>query len=375
MTAPAVLVPGAVFGTIGALAAFPLRLAAREVERQHGQLRRGVTRRTTHVVFGRTLLARAGLSKNGDAEIERRVAAERAAAHKLLSENGFLRLLGLMKAPEASTLSRQSLIEQSRLSGADLDLLSLFDAFEHDAEPYSFRDLILARKYAGLIAGGATWGAIARSVHRSGPVASLTAKSLNVGSQHGRPDAIYLEGGQSELDGQLLFDLGTAGAEGDDTLEELFAEAEAAEEGGDHDGAAALYQRCLAIDPSDAIAAFNRANCLRAGGHAADAAHDYARAIKLDPAFVEAWFNLAGLMSEQGREASARRHLQKAIALDKNYADPVFNLARLEFDAGNLLEARRLWVRYLELDTDSEWARVAAKGVQFVDMQMARTAG
>ncbi|MER8410398.1 tetratricopeptide repeat protein [Mesorhizobium sp. M1342] len=371
MTAPT----GAVFGTRGALAAFPLRLAAREVERRHGQLRRGITRRTTHVVFGRTLLAKAGLSRNGDAEIERGVAAEREAGRTLISENGFLRLLGLMKTPEASSLSRQSLIDQSRLSGSDLDLLGLFDAFEHDVEPYSFRDLILARKYAGLIAGGATWGAIARSVHRSGPVASLTAKSLNVGSQHGRADAIYLEGGQSELDGQLLFDLGTAGAEGDDTLEELFIEAEAAEEQGDHDGAAALYQRCLAIDPSDAIAAFNRANCLRAGGHAADAAHDYINAIKLDPAFVEAWFNLAGLMSEQGREASARRHLQKAIALDKTYADPVFNLARLEFDAGNLPEARGLWVRYLELDAESEWARVAAKGVQFVDLQLARTAG
>ncbi|TPK89511.1 tetratricopeptide repeat protein [Mesorhizobium sp. B2-4-17] len=372
MTARAVSVPGAVFGTIGALAAFPLRLAAREVERQHGQLRRGITRRTTHIVFGRTLLAKAGLTRNGDAGIERRIAAERAAGRTLISENGFLRLLGLMKAPQAS-LSRQSLIEQSRLSGADLDLLSLFDAFEHDAEPYSFRDLILARKYAGLVAGGATWGAIARSVHRSGPVASLTAKSLNVGSQHGRPDAIYLEGGQSELDGQLLFDLGAA-AQGDDTLEELFADAEAAEEGGDHDGAAALYQRCLAIDPTDAIAAFNRANCLRAGGRVAEAAHDYARAIKLDPAFVEAWFNLAGLMSEEGRDASARRHLQKAIALDSNYADPVFNLARLEFDAGNLVEARRNWVRYLELDAESEWAGVAAKGVQFVDMQLARTA-
>ncbi|TPN13051.1 tetratricopeptide repeat protein [Mesorhizobium sp. B2-3-3] len=369
MTAPAVSVPGAVFGTIGALAAFPLRLAAREVERQHGQLRRGITRRTTHIVFGRTLLAKAGLTRNGDAGIERRIAAEQAAGRTLISENGFLRLLGLMKAPEASSLSRQSLIEQSRLSGADLDLLSLFDAFEHDAEPYSFRDLILARKYAGLVAGGATWVAIARSVHRSGPVASLTAKSLNVGSQHGRPDAIYLEGGQSELDGQLLFDLGAA-AQGDDTLEELFSDAEAAEEGGDHDGAAALYQRCLAIDPSDAIAAFNRANCLRAGGHAREAAHDYARAIKLDPAFVEAWFNLAGLMSEQGRDASARRHLQKAIALDRNYADPVFNLARLEFDAGNLVEARRLWGRYLELDSESEWAGVATKGVQFVDMQL-----
>ncbi|MET3577595.1 tetratricopeptide (TPR) repeat protein [Mesorhizobium robiniae] len=363
MTVPA----GGIFGVVGALAAFPLRLAAREVARQQGQLRRGVTRRTSHVVFGRTLLAKAG-----DAETERRFAAERRAGRTLLSENGFLRLLGLMKAPEASALSRQSLLDQSRLAASDLDLLSLFDAFEHDGEPYSFRDLILARKYAGLVAGGASWGAIARSVHRSGPVASLTAKSLNVGSQHGRADTIYLEGGQSELNGQLLFDLGSPD---DDTLEELFADAEAAEEAENHDAAAALYQRCLAIDPSDAIAAFNRANCLRASGHAAEAAHDYARAIKLDPGFVEAWFNLAGLMTEQGREASARRHLQKAIALDQNYADAVFNLARLEFDAGNLAEARRNWVRYLELDANSEWARMAAKGIQFVDLQMARTAG
>ncbi|WP_370463121.1 tetratricopeptide repeat protein [Mesorhizobium sp.] len=359
--------PGSVFGTIGALAAFPLRLAAREVERQQGKLRRGVTRRTTHVVFGRLYLAR-----TGDAEVERRVATERAAGRKLISENGFLRLLALMKAPEASALSRQSLLEQSRLAADDLDLLSLFDAFEHDREPYSFRDLILARKYAGLIAGGASWGAIARSVHRSGPVASLTAKSLNVGSQHGRADAIYLDDGQSELDGQLLFDLGSPD---DDTLEELFADAEAAEEAENHEQAAALYQRCLAIDPTDAIAAFNRANCLRASGHAAEAAHDYARAIKLDPGFVEAWFNLAGLMSDEGRVASARRHLQKAIALDKAYADPVFNLARLEFDAGNLIEARRLWVRYLELDAESEWARMAQKGIQFVGLQLVRTAG
>ncbi|WP_176478401.1 tetratricopeptide repeat protein [Mesorhizobium sp. WSM3876] len=372
-----VIVPGAVFGVVGALAAFPLRLAAREVERRHAELRRGVTRRTTHVVFGRTLLAKTAMTRTGDAAIERRARAEREAGRELISENGFLRLLGLIKAPETSSLSRQSLIDQSRLAGADLDLLSLFDAFEHDAEPYSFRDLILARKYAGLIASGAGWGAIARSVHRSGPVASLTAKSLNLGSQHGRPDAIYLDDGTSELDGQLLFDLGSpnSGVSGDDTLEELFAEAEAAEEEGRHDDAAALYQRCLAIDPKDAIAAFNRANCLRGAGRAAEAAHDYARAIKLDPGFVEAWFNLAGLMSDEGKVASARRHLQKAIALDKAYADPVFNLARLEFDAGNLAEARRLWVRYLELDAVSEWARLAQKGIQFVDLHMARTAG
>jgi tetratricopeptide (TPR) repeat protein len=353
---------GKTFGTVGALAAFPRRLAVREVERQHGLLMRGVTRRTTHIVFGRILLARA----DGD-WIEARVSAERKAGRKLLSENGFLRLLGLIETPASPTMSRQSLLDQSQLSAQAFDLLALFDAFEHDAEPYSFRDLILAKKYAGLIASGANWNAIARSVHRYGPVASLTAKSLHVEGS----DAIYarLEQGLSELNGQLLFDLD---APGDAELEELFAEAEAAEEDGRYDEAAALYQRCLAMDPDDAVAAFNRANCLRAASRQVEAAHDYARSIKIDPGFVEAWFNLAGLMTDRGRNDSARRHLVKAIALDPNYADAIFNLAKLEFDAGDFTSARRWWVRYLELDAISEWARTAVRGIQFVDLHFAQ---
>ena len=156
---------GKIFGTVGALAAFPRRLAVREVQRQHGLLMRGVTRRTSHIVFGRMLLAKADHNW-----IEARIAPERKAGRRLLSENAFLRLLGLIKAPDASAMTRQSLLDQSRLGAcANSISLSLFDAFEHDAEPYSFRDLILAKKYAGLIASGATWSAIARSVHRYGP--------------------------------------------------------------------------------------------------------------------------------------------------------------------------------------------------------------
>ncbi|MDK1492678.1 tetratricopeptide repeat protein [Sinorhizobium sp. 7-81] len=359
-------VAGQTFGIVGALAAFPRRLAAREVERQLGHLRRGITRQTSHLVFGRSLL-----SKASEAEIEARFDAEIGQNRRPLSENGFLRLLGLMTAPEASALSRQSLLDQSRLAARTFDLLSLFDAFEHDSEPYSFRDLILARKYAGLIDSGATWSAIARSVHRSGSVAALTALSLH----HERSDTIYVRRaeGLSELDGQLLFDLG---APDDAELEDLFARAEAAEEEGLCDEAAALYQRCLAIDPTDSVAAFNRANCLKAAGRQVEAAHDYIRALKLDPSFVEAWFNLAGLMSERGRVDTARRHLQKAIEFDGDYADAIFNLAKLEFDADNLGEARRWWRRYLELDKDSEWARAAERGVQFVDLHLLpRTAG
>ena len=353
---------GATIGLVGALAAFPRRLAAREVDRQNGQLQRGVTRRTTHVVFGRSLLDR-----SSEAEIEARFDAETKLGRQVLSENGFLRLLALMDAPEGSTMARQSLIDQSGLTPRAFALLSLFDAFEHDAEPYSFRDLILSRKYAGLIAGGATWNAIARSVHRSGPVASLTALSLQA---QGR-DAIYARLGDhlSELDGQMLLPLASSD---DAEVEELFATAEALEAEEHFEEAAAAYQRCLAADPRDSVAAFNRANCLRAAGLAAEAAHAYKLALKLDPGFVEAWFNLGGLQSERGRPDTARRYLSQAIALDAAYGDAVFNLAKLEYDAGHLLEARRWWTRYLELDSDSDWAHTAARGVQYVDLHLAQ---
>jgi tetratricopeptide (TPR) repeat protein len=357
---------GKVFGTYGAFSALPRRLVAKEAKRHAILLRRGVSRRTSSLVFGRKLLETAT-----EAHIEARYDAEVKAGRPPLSENGFLRLLGLVKPVEQTELTRQSLLDQSHLDPRLFDLLSLFDAFERNEEPYSFRDLILARKYAGLVAGGANWSAIARSIHRSGPVESLTALSL----QAAGAETIYAvrAEGVSELSGQMVFDLDTAD---DARLEEFFLAAEEEEADGRYEEAAALYQRCLAIDPTDAVAAFNRANCLRAAGHHADAAHDYARAIKLDGSFVEAWFNLAGIMAEDGRIESARRHLSKAIALDADYADAVFNLARLEFDAGDLVEARRLWARYLELDGTSGWAKTALRGIQFIDLQaMQKSAG
>jgi tetratricopeptide (TPR) repeat protein len=202
-------------------------------------------------------------------------------------------------------------------------------------------------------------------------VASLTALSLHA---QGR-EAIYARSGDrlSELDGQMLLPLAMAD---DAEMEEVFALAEALEAEGRYADASAQYQRCLAIDPRDSVAAFNRANCLRSAGLADEAAHAYAQAIKLDPGFVEAWFNLAGLRSDLGQVDAARRHLEKAVELDPAYGDAVFNLAKLEYDAGNLVAARRWWTRYLELDRDSEWARTAARGIQYVDLHLAqRTAG
>lgn len=210
-----------VFGILGALAAFPRRLAARAVEERGGSLRRGTSRQTTHVVLGRKLLARVP-----EREIEARIAAERAAGRLLLSEAGFLRLLGLAESGPVTGIPNSTLLDAG-LTAAELDLLTLFDAFEQDAESRSFRDVILARKYASLRRNGASWSAIARSVHRFGQAGALTAERLQVGPCRG------ILVGDAEPGGQLRLEFGTP-----EDPEDLFTAAEAAEAEGDLEEAA-----------------------------------------------------------------------------------------------------------------------------------------
>ena len=356
-------VRGQSFGVIGALGAFPLRLAARRVAELGGRLHRTITRKTTQVVVGRSLL-----EKLDQPAIERRIAAARTAELPILSEQGFLRLLEGTSPPPAD-ISRVSLLEQSRLDANSLDHLVLFDAFENHREPFSFRDLILARKYAGLVATGAGWSDIAKSVHEIGPVASLTALTLQSGSR-GRilsRDVHSL----AELDGQRILPLDDTSEDGED----YFALAETAEAAGLFAEAATLYRQCLALDPGDATAAFNLGNCEKATGDTDAALHAYSTAIKRDPEFVEAWFNLGGLLRDLGKTAAARKHLQRALELDPTYADAIYNLGALQYDAGELASARDWWKLYLELDADTEWAKRARAGIAVIDRQIRKFVG
>jgi tetratricopeptide (TPR) repeat protein len=355
---------GKTVGLVGALAAFPRRLAAAELKRQGARLRRGLTRRMAVIVFGHSLLGRT------DREIEAKHAAVVAAGVLPVSENGFRRLLGIAEGQPGTGLTRQMLTDQSGLAGHDFDMLALFDAFEAASEPFAFRDLILAKKYAGLIKGGAGWGAIVRSIHRSGSVTSLTALSLHADGE----DGIFARHGDRlvELDGQHLLALD----EPDDAAaEEFFEAAEDAEAEGRFADAALYYQRCLALDPDDSVAAYNRANCLAKLGQVDDAATGYTQAIKLDPGFVEAWFNFGGLLRGRGQLNAARQHLERAVKLDGDYADAVYNLATLDYETDDLAGARRWWSRYLELDQHSEWAERARRGIRYADLTLHKSAG
>src|SRR5690606_20826044 len=96
----------------------------------------------------------------------------------------------------------------------------------------------------------------------------------------------------------------------------------------------------------------------------------YTRTLKIDPGFAEAWFNYGSLLRDAGKPDLARQHFEKAIILNGGYADPVYSLAALEYDAGQLQEARRHWSRYLELDSNSDWAKKATRGIQLIDMTL-----
>lgn len=345
---------GTSIGVVGALKAFPLRAAARRLADRGARMHRGLPRGTTMAVFCRSLLSRLG-----PGDIEARVSAARGSVGELRSENGLMALMGILTAPAPGTMSRQSLLDQSGLAETTLELLALFDAFEHDGEPFSFRDLILAKKYAGLIASGAGWHDIARAVHAVGPVGSLTALTLEArGEKILALDAHSL----AELDGQRLLPL----PEHPDEAEDYFSHAEVAEQAGLFAEAATLYAHCAAIDPSDATAPFNEGNCRREMGELNAALLAYAVSLKRDPAFVESWFNCAGVLRDLGRIEAARTHLKRAIEIDPAYADAVYNLAALDYDNGSLAEAAAGWRRYLELDATSDWARRARAGIALV---------
>lgn len=352
-------VEGAVFAILGALEAFPRRLAAREIERRRGSIRRGISRRTGIAVFGH----RAAQAWSAE-RILKGMQDARLAGAMPISENAFLRLLGLATQSETPRqVSTRQLLEQSGLDAETLERLRLFDAFEFPEEPYGFRDLVAAKQYARLIADGLDWYGLVRAI-RSGRVAAPGGSLASVRLERLGSDVLMRDvKGLTELSGQHLLDFPVEEA---DRADQLFEAAQQAEEMADWALACALYQKCLAIEPRDPVIAFNLSHAFMQLGNSAEARRYLHKVLNLDKNYAEAWYNLAAIARERKDIPAARRHLQKAIAADPTYPDPLFNLALIEFEAGAHDEATRLWEKYRELDPASEWSQKAKHGLQLI---------
>jgi tetratricopeptide (TPR) repeat protein len=357
-------VEGAAFAIIGALDAFPRRLAARLIAARGGSLQRSLSKKTTIAVLGHRLLSGWTATK-----ITSRIEQARRLGANPISENAFLRLFGLATEPQsARQIPARKLAEQAGLDPETLDRLRLFDAFEFAEEPFGFRDLVAAKQYQRLIADGLDWLGLVRAI-RAGRSASAGASLANVRLERSQWNDVLVREGSAltELSGQHLLALP---ADDQHSADELFDAAQEAEEAEDWARAAALYRKCLAMEPSDPVVAFNLSHVLLKQGEWQEARHYLNKVLALDPDYAEAWYNLAAIARDQKDTDAARRYLAKAVAADPTYADPLYNLALLEFDSGAYGEAARLWEKYRELDPDSDWGRKAKQGLQLIGLMM-----
>ncbi len=355
-------VEGAVFAIIGALDAFPHRLAAREIEARGGTLRRGVSRGTDIAVAGHRLVQ----GNSTPARVARRLHEARTAGSELVSERTFLRLLGLARESEGERqLSGAELLSKSGLDADSFGMLRTFDVFDVAEEPFGFRDLVVARQCAGLVRDGVDWFALVRAIQSRSPISPDGGLS-QVRLERSEWNQVLMRSGDglTELSGQHILAL----PEESDSVDRLFDEGKDAEDEESWEAARAAYSRCHAMDPRDPVIAFNLSHALLQLGDMQGARRVLDKVLALDRNFSEAWFNLGCIARKENDSSAARRYLRKAIQADPDYPDPIYNLALLEFEHGKHDEAARLWSRYLELDPDSAWGHKARQGLQLISM-------
>ncbi len=349
---------------IGRLGAMALWRAAEHVRAAGGHTRRGISRRCRTVVIGHgahALLARGTFQA-------KLAIAERAGA-TCLSENAFLRRLGLLDAVDDGNQSMPlaALLSQTELDGTTGRLLELFDVIEPRDDRYGFLDLIGVREVARLLADGmplaellAGVAALRRGEADGHPLAHLRLARSPTGMLALKVGAAF-----ADLDGQLQLPLPEAAGP---SIDGLFEAAETAEAICDWPAAEDLYRRCAELDTSDQTAAFNLANVLRERGRTGEARACLRQVVALDPGYAEAWYNLADLT--EGAEAQA--HLRRALAVDPDYADAHYNLAYLSYRNDEYTAAAEHWERYLALDPGSAWRKKARDGVTLCRQYLAQ---
>ncbi len=354
----------ATIAIIGALDAFPIRIAAREIAGKGGTYRRGVSRRTDLVVLGHRVI-----DTWKPERILERISKSKAAGARIISENAFLELLGL-RSPieEPRQFSRDEIVQRSNLSIETLDILLLFDVFDFPEPSLGFRGLLIAKQCAALLGDdGTKWPALIMAI-RSAKIAGSQVTSLKLEWSEWKDVVARQENTIAEVSGQQLLSLNHPE---EDQTDELLAEAEELEAIGDWSGAEDLYRRCLACDPNDPNIHFNLSHVLIANEDWSEARYHLNKVLKLDTSCADAWYNLSLVARKQNDLRMAKRYLESAIAIDPNYPDPIYNLALIHFDEGDHREASRLWGRYLELDPGSDWSRKAKHGLQLIQMMAA----
>jgi tetratricopeptide (TPR) repeat protein len=340
------------------------RAEAFEVVRQRGGTpSETVTKQTKLLIVGEL-----GWPLLDDGRPSNKLSRATAYGIPVANERRFLEWIG-KAIPDSvhKTYSTDQIAALSKLSG-DMILkfaqLGLLD--ERDGR-FGFRDLASARQIAKLLADGVRLSEIIRGVSQIRkwlPEVGLANVRLHAGASFSLE--VEQSGGRTDQHGQFVLAVDSSQNNPDD----LFEQAQSAEEAGDITEAERLYRILMKSDPTDASAPFNLGNLLRASARNVEAEAALRAATRIDPTFADAWYNLGDLLDEQGRVEAAIDCLRTALRVAPDYADAMFNLALMLQRKNQYAEAADYWRRYLASDGQSDWAVRARRSLKFCEMQV-----
>jgi tetratricopeptide (TPR) repeat protein len=332
------------------------RLSA-EIVRRGGAVARDFTRRSTLLVIGSLATS---LIDGG--QLASRLAAARTRAAPVFAERRFEQML--REGLDACTLPLASAETQSGFSRSDIEVFAAFDIVRIEDEKCRFVDATTLKAAARLVQAGRSLSDAVRIMARARDLAPKGPWKIVLDSRG--QAALQWEHGLTTLEGQfyLPFDEDAA------TVEDMFEAAALAEDAGDFDEAARLYDMSARVDRTDPIAPFNLGN-VRLKTEACDqAVMAYRQALARDPGFVEARYNLSQAYEFAGRPDAARQELVKVLEIEPGYGDALFNLAQLELKRGALAQARALYDAYLASDPPAEWAAKARRALTYCIAQL-----
>jgi tetratricopeptide (TPR) repeat protein len=344
------------------------RAEAFEVVRQLGGTpSQAVTKRTNLLIVGEL-----GWPLLDDGRPSNKLSRANSYGIPVANERRFLEWIG-KAVPDSvhKTYSADQIAALSKLSADMILKFAQLGLLDERGGCFGFRDLASARQIARLLADGVRLSEIIRAVSQIRkwlPDLGLASVRLHAGPHYSLE--VEQPGGRTDQHGQFVLAVDWS----QNHPEDLFEQAQSAEEAGDVAEAERLYRILMKSDPTDASAPFNLGNLLRTSARNVEAEAALRAATRVDPTFADAWYNLSDLLDEQGRVEAAIECLRTALRIAPDHSDASFNLALLLQRTNQYAEATDYWHRYLASDGQSEWAARARRSLKFCEMQVRQTA-
>jgi tetratricopeptide (TPR) repeat protein len=137
-------------------------------------------------------------------------------------------------------------------------------------------------------------------------------------------------------------------------------------EAGDAQGAAAAFEKAVAIDSTFFKAEMNLAAMYDEQQMFPKAIEAYEAASRLEPKNADVWSSLGDTYHTQKDYAKAQDLYKKALQLDPNNQHALYSMAVAFADAGIFREAVKYWKRVVAIDPKSEHGKNASENIDLV---------